>query len=110
MGRYPRWRPAKLNNKLRQIRLSLELSQDDMLKRLGLDEARFRSAVSNYERTGEPELPILLRYARLVNVSTDVLIDDSVNLPSNIVRAAARTERLNLTKRRRKSTKSKSKE
>ena len=103
MGRYPRWRPVRLSQKLRQVRLSLELSQDDMLKRLGLDEGRFRSSVSNYEHGGEPELPILLRYARLVNVSTDVLIDDALNLPGDVVRAAARAERLELTKRRRSS-------
>jgi transcriptional regulator with XRE-family HTH domain len=103
MGRYPRWRPVRLSQKLRQIRLSLELSQDDMLKRLGLDEGRFRSSVSNYEHGGEPELPILLRYARLVNVSTDVLIDDDLNLPGDVVRAAARAERLELTLRRRSS-------
>jgi transcriptional regulator with XRE-family HTH domain len=101
MGRYPRWRPVRLSEKLRQIRLSLELSQNDMLKRLGLNEERFRSSVSNYEHGGEPELPILLRYARLVNVSTDVLIDDDLNLPAVVVRAAARVERLELTTRRR---------
>ena len=101
MGLYPRSRPVRLSEKLRQIRLSLELSQDDMLKRLGLDEARFRSAVSNYEHGGEPELYLLLRYARLIDVSTDVLIDDALNLPAVVVRAAARTERLELTTRRR---------
>jgi hypothetical protein len=38
--------------------------------------------VSGYE-TGkqEPDLIILLRYARLAGVSTDVLIDDGLKLP-----------------------------
>ena len=38
--------------------------------------------ISGYE-TGkrEPPYPVLLRYARLVRVSTDVLIDDKLDLP-----------------------------
>jgi len=31
--------------------------------------------------TREPPLPILLRYARLAGISTDVLIDDDLKLP-----------------------------
>lgn len=79
MGKTKRDSPRKLAEKLRQIRLSLGLSQGDMASRLDLKE---RASISGYENgTREPPLPILLKYARLVGVSTDVLIDDKLKLP-----------------------------
>ncbi len=81
----PRQKPERLAEKLRQIRLSLGLSQDGMLERLGLTEEFFRSRISAYELGNrEPPLPVLLRYARLAGVSTDVLIDDQLNLPDEL--------------------------
>ncbi len=43
----------------------------------------FEMYISGYE-TGkrEPPLPVLLKYARLAGVSTDVLIDDKLKLPN----------------------------
>jgi transcriptional regulator with XRE-family HTH domain len=39
------------------------------------------AAVSQYERgTREPSLLVLLKYARLIGTSTDVLIDDKLEL------------------------------
>lgn len=85
MGRSPRPRPARLPAKLLQIREALGLSQMGMLKRLGLDEKVFPSAVSGYELgTREPPLPVLLQYARLADISTDVLIDDEQDLPEHL--------------------------
>jgi transcriptional regulator with XRE-family HTH domain len=85
MGSRARPKPERLAEKLLQIRLALELSQDGMLARLGLDESHFRSAISGYELgTREPPLPILLKYARLSGISTDVLIDDELNLPDRL--------------------------
>lgn len=56
-----------------------------MLKLLGLDEKLYRSAVSGYELgTREPPLPVLLEYARSVNVYVDALIDDSLDLPDRL--------------------------
>jgi transcriptional regulator with XRE-family HTH domain len=76
-----RRRPKFLSKKLRQIRIGLGLSQTQMGKRLGLDEEFARNYVSGYERNvREPTLVILLGYARLANISTDVLIDDKVDL------------------------------
>jgi transcriptional regulator with XRE-family HTH domain len=93
MGSVPRPKPERLTEKLLQIRLSLGLSQGGMLKLLELDERLFSSAISGYE-TGrrEPPLPILLKYARSVGVSTDALIDDELDLPAKIVNAAKREE------------------
>ena len=90
MGRSPRPRPARLGEKLLTIRQRLGLSQTLMCKTLDL-EVNY-SAISNYELgTREPPLPVLLKYARLVGISSDVLIDDDLNLPdlrlkSNYVR------------------------
>lgn len=85
MARSPRPKPARLPDKLLQIRLALNLSQGAMLHRLGLDERLSRTTVSAYELgTGEPPLPVLLEYARLANVWVDVLIDDELDLPAKL--------------------------
>jgi transcriptional regulator with XRE-family HTH domain len=85
MGRVARPKPARLAGKLLAIREALGLSQNGMLRRLGLDERLYRSAVSGYELgTREPPLPVLLEYARAAGVCVDVLIDDKVNLPARL--------------------------
>jgi transcriptional regulator with XRE-family HTH domain len=85
MARSPRPRPERLPEKLLQIRLELNLSQDGMLRRLGLDEKLSRTSISAYELgTGEPPLPVLLDYARIANVWVDVLIDDGLDLPAKL--------------------------
>ena len=85
MGAAPRIKPKHLARQLRRIRLALGLSQSDMLRRLGYEGVIAYYRISNYELgTGEPPLPVLLEYARLAGVSTDVLIDDKAKLPANI--------------------------
>ena len=82
MARLPRPRPKRLPEKLLQIRLALGLSQGEMLRQLELDHLN-RTTVSAYEvGTSEPPLPVLLKYARLIGISTDVLIDDELDLPA----------------------------
>jgi len=77
-----REKPKKLAKKLAEIRNVLKLSQTEMLKALGLDGGKFRSAISGYELgTKEPNLITILKYARLVNLSTDYLLDDELDLP-----------------------------
>jgi transcriptional regulator with XRE-family HTH domain len=50
------------------------MSQGEIAKALGVDN---RASISGYERgEREPPLPILLAYAKLARLSTDVLIDD----------------------------------
>jgi len=71
--------PKNLAKKLTQIRSDLGLSQSEIAARLGVDN---RASISGYERgEREPPLPVLLAYARLVEISTDVLIDDKLDLP-----------------------------
>ena len=85
MGRYSRQRPQRLAEKLLQIRLALNLSQTQMLDRLGLTDELFYTAISGNELgTREPTMIEMLRYAQLANVWIDVLIDDSLDLPDEI--------------------------
>jgi transcriptional regulator with XRE-family HTH domain len=85
MGAAARLKPKRLAEKLLQVRSALGLSQTEMLKRLGFEGVLTYHRISNYERgTGEPPLPVLLEYARLAGVSTDVLIDDQLDLPARL--------------------------
>lgn len=85
MGRYRRTKPARLAEKLLQIRAALGLSQNEMLNRLGLAEEMTRGRISGYELgTREPSLPTLLRYARSAGLCVDDLIDDEMDLPKKI--------------------------
>lgn len=82
MGRSHRARPKKLGAKLKQIRLSLELTQDQMVSRLAVkDEALYSASISEYERDKrEPPLLVLLRYARLYGCTMEELVDDKLRL------------------------------
>ena len=83
MGVKARQRPARLAEKLLQIRVGLGLSQNELIRRLGVELSQNR--ISDYELgNGEPSLLLLLRYARLAGVSTDVLIDDELDLPAKL--------------------------
>lgn len=85
MGSGPRPKPLYLAEKLLQIRQALGLSQNEMLERLGLAGELVRSNISKYELgTGEPPLPVLLRYARVANVYLEVLVDDELALPPRL--------------------------
>lgn len=81
MGRNTRPRPRRLAIKLRQIRENLGLTQTEMVRSLRF-KGIYQGHVSEYERgVREPPYPVLLKYARLAGVSTDVLIDDKLKLP-----------------------------
>ena len=80
-----RQRAERLPDKLRQVRVALGLSQPQMLKRLGAEEMILYNRISDYERGDrEPPLPILLSYARVAGVPTEVLIDDELDLPDKL--------------------------
>jgi transcriptional regulator with XRE-family HTH domain len=85
MGRYHRQKPSRLAEKLLNIRKILGLSQNEMIRRLGLEDKITQSRISGYELgTREPSLPTLLKYARSIGISTDILIDDELNLPTEL--------------------------
>jgi transcriptional regulator with XRE-family HTH domain len=83
MARGARQKPERLAEKLIQIRMALGLSQNELIRSLDVDLTQNR--ISEYETgKGEPPLRILLKYARLVGISTDVLIDDELDLPTKL--------------------------
>jgi transcriptional regulator with XRE-family HTH domain len=82
MGRGSREIPAKLGEKLTQIRSYLAVSQDELVRKLGLSDRLSRNEISKYERgVREPALAVLLKYARAVDVNVEVLMDDELELP-----------------------------
>lgn len=85
MGKQTRKRPERLPEKLLEIRLKLGLSQNGMVRRLGLEDEIERDYISKYERGMlEPSLWVLLQYARAANVWVDVLIDNDLDLPERL--------------------------
>lgn len=85
MGRTSRIRPSYLPEKLTKIRLALDLSQTEMLRRLGLAEIFPYFVISKNELgTREPTAIELLAYARIANVLVEVLIDDALDLPPHL--------------------------
>ena len=85
MGTKRRPQPRYLGRKLLQIRMNFSLSQEGMAKSLTSKLAPVYPAhISEFERgIREPSLLVLLKYAQLADISTDVLIDDKLGLPSN---------------------------
>lgn len=85
MGKGKRERPARLARKLAKIRKTFALSQNEMLRHLGLDDKLTREEVSAYERgVREPSLLTLLKYAEAAGVWVDVLINDDLDLPDKL--------------------------
>ena len=84
MGRSRRNKPMKLGHKLLAIRKRLQMSQTQMARALELKV--HYSAVSNFElETREPDLLIVLRYARLAGIPMEVIVDDHLDLPEGIM-------------------------
>jgi transcriptional regulator with XRE-family HTH domain len=75
-----RRKPKRLAQKLLAIRQQLDVSQTEMARLLDLKQTY--TVVSSYENgRREPDLIVLLRYARLTRVPVEKLIDDKLNLP-----------------------------
>jgi transcriptional regulator with XRE-family HTH domain len=85
MGRKPRRRPKQLAVKLKEIREKLGLSQNEMVRRMGLERDLTREDVSAFERgTHEPNLLTLLAYSEAANVFLEVLVKDDLALPERL--------------------------
>jgi transcriptional regulator with XRE-family HTH domain len=77
--------PRRIGEKLHQIRLMLELSQNGIIARMGLERELKRTSVSNFERKRRvPSLLVLLRYARVAGICLEVLVDDALELPKEL--------------------------
>jgi DNA-binding XRE family transcriptional regulator len=78
---HSRPRPKYLAKKLLQIRLSLGMSQGQMVTRLGVQDLIHYTNLSKYELDkNEPPLTILLAYARLAAIPVEQIIDDELEL------------------------------
>src|SRR5687768_5505402 len=85
MGTKRRPRPARLSEKLLEIRSKLGLSQNEMIRRMGLTGKLVQAEISAYEHgLREPPLYVLLQYARATNLLVEWLIDDKIDLPENL--------------------------
>ena len=87
MKKASRTKSKRLSEKLLQIRISLNLSQSELLDRLGFGDDLFRSNISQYERgTRVPAPRVILQYARLSGVSMEEIVDDDMALPKRLSR------------------------
>lgn len=82
MGRAALQKPARLAEKLLDIRQRLGLSQNGLIRFLGFDDNLTQAEISAFERGVRiPSLIILLRYARSISINVEILIDDELDLP-----------------------------
>jgi transcriptional regulator with XRE-family HTH domain len=93
--------PKRLGEKLLQIRTALGLSQNGMLKILGMPKGLLGTSISAYERDmREPPLLILLEYGRIAGVCVDVLLDDRSELPVSLPDTPRHNERPSISRKR----------
>jgi len=78
MGRKRRAQPKRLASKLAKIRQRLGLSQEEMAAKLSKVPAPpYPGLISRFEQgKAEPDLLVLLEYARLAKVTMESLVDD----------------------------------
>lgn len=108
MAKASRKKPERLAEKLLEIRQKLGLSQNGLIRHLGLTAELEQDYVSKFERgVLVPPLHVLLAYAEAANVWVEVLIIDSVDLPERLPSSVKHegVPRVAPGKRRRKSQK-----
>jgi transcriptional regulator with XRE-family HTH domain len=94
MGKASSKKPLHLSRKLVEIRTRLGLSQNGLIRQMGLVDELTQAEISAFERgVRNPPLHVLLAYARAVNLSTDLLIDDAIELPSTLPVPISKTRR-----------------
>jgi transcriptional regulator with XRE-family HTH domain len=85
MGTNPRVRPKRLAEKLRYIRVFLNLTQDELVRKLEIESLATQSKISEFESgKRDPSLLILLQYSRLAGVHMEDLADDKTDLPDKL--------------------------
>lgn len=83
MGKAREAQPKRLAEKLRQIRMYLELTQQGMADAIAERGVKvYRGYIGNYETDYSiPSLLVLRAYAKIARISTDQIIDDELELP-----------------------------
>lgn len=83
----PRQKPRRLAEKLLHIRKALNLSQSEMIRRLGFSGELIQAHISAYERQHQnrvPPLGVVLQYARCAGVTMEMIVDDNLDLPDKL--------------------------
>jgi transcriptional regulator with XRE-family HTH domain len=85
MGKAPGYKPVRLGQKIVEVRSRLGLSQNGLIKYLGLQDELFQGDISAFELGNRvPDLRTLLLLAKAVGIYVDVLIDDELDLPEKL--------------------------
>jgi len=87
MGSAKRPRPERLAEKLLTIRNKIDggLSQNGMIRKLGLEDDLIQERISKYERgILDPPWYVLCAYADVANVWLEVLVIDNLDLPEQL--------------------------
>lgn len=103
MGQTRRQQPVRLAGKLKEIRVKLDLTQEQLAKLLYSVKMGLQSGhISEYENgKREPSLLVLLAYANVAGISTDILIDDDLDIPKHL---AIKTEPYRLRRKKSRNT------
>ena len=82
MGRARRHQPGRLADKLKEIRIRLDLSQTQMAEKLSsANPAPRRGHIAEFESgKRQPSLSVLLQYSRLADIHMEVLVDDELDV------------------------------
>jgi len=85
MGRARRPQPNRIAEKVAEVRQRLDLSQNGIIRQMGLTDELTQAEISAFERgIRVPPLPVLLSYARVANIYLEVLVDDELDLPKKL--------------------------
>ncbi|MET0754443.1 MAG: helix-turn-helix transcriptional regulator [Pyrinomonadaceae bacterium] len=87
MGRGKAEQPKLIAQKLRQIRLSLGMTQDEMARAIERQGVKiYRAYVGLYEISERvPTVLVIMAYARIANISMETLCDDKMELPEGLI-------------------------
>lgn len=81
MGTARTLRPDRLGEKLAAIRRHFNLSQNELIRKLGFQNILLREEISSFERDIRVPPPlVLLAYGRLANTPVDNLLDDELEV------------------------------
>jgi transcriptional regulator with XRE-family HTH domain len=87
--RHARPQPDRLAEKLRQVRILLGYTLEEMAQALAQVKKSppDKSYIYRFEEgTREPSLLVLLGYSRVAGVPLEVLVDDELDLPMTLLR------------------------
>jgi transcriptional regulator with XRE-family HTH domain len=74
-------RPNRLGEKLAAIRQHFNLSQNELIRKLGFQNVLLREEISSFERDVRVPPPlVLLAYGRLANTHVENLLDDTLEV------------------------------